>query len=101
MYRLVQVQLHVPHRSNCFEVFGFDILVDANLKAWLIEVNTCPSLGCSSLVDRQVKFPMISDLLHMIGVVPYSKAALLAASERARKASSSEHFLLTYRLVHP
>merc|ERR1711933_286020 len=28
--------------DNCFEVFGFDFMIDANYRVWLIEVNTNP-----------------------------------------------------------
>lgn len=30
---------------RCFQIFGFDILVDKKLKAWLLEVNANPSLN--------------------------------------------------------
>lgn len=29
----------VPHRGNCFQLLGFDILIDSYLKPWLLEVN--------------------------------------------------------------
>lgn len=38
-----------PQRRNCsFEIFGFDFMIDEDLKPWLIEVNTNPCLELSS-----------------------------------------------------
>eukprot|EP00931_Biecheleriopsis_adriatica_P051098 TRINITY_DN29609_c0_g2_i1.p1 TRINITY_DN29609_c0_g2~~TRINITY_DN29609_c0_g2_i1.p1 ORF type:complete len:742 (-),score=116.80 TRINITY_DN29609_c0_g2_i1:74-2191(-) len=30
--------------KNCFEIFGFDFMVDASFRVWLIEINTNPCL---------------------------------------------------------
>lgn len=35
-------------RLNCMEIFGYDFMLDANLKPWLIEVNTNPCLELAS-----------------------------------------------------
>ena len=60
----------VPYRSNCFELLGFDIMIDAMLEPWLIEVNLSPSLGCDSTLDQKVKGNLVADLFTMVGVVP-------------------------------
>lgn len=40
------------HRNNCYEIYGFDILLDQNLKVYLIECNVCPSLSTASKLDK-------------------------------------------------
>lgn len=62
-------------RNVCFEVWGFDILLDASATCWLIEANTCPSLAGDSPLDRRVKLAMVKDLMHMVS----------AAAARSRK----------------
>ena len=45
-------EMFVPYKStNCFELFGFDILIDQQLKPWLLEVNLTPAMGCDSPLD--------------------------------------------------
>jgi tubulin polyglutamylase TTLL2 len=55
---------HVPKTdAKCFELYGFDILLDDVLKPWLIEVNFSPSLGGDSTTDQTVKEGLIEDVL--------------------------------------
>lgn len=35
-------------KKNCFEIYGFDFMIDTNLNVWLIEVNSNPSLESSN-----------------------------------------------------
>lgn len=64
------VDMFVPYKSgNCFELFGFDILIDQELKAWLLEVNLTPALSCDSPLDQKVKSNCIADLLSLAGIV--------------------------------
>lgn len=71
-----------PYRNNCFELFGFDILIDSNLDPWLIEVNLSPSLGCDSALDQRVKGNMLSDLFTLVGVVPLDHRKKIESSTK-------------------
>ena len=58
--------------NNSFELYGFDILIDENFRAWLIEVNVNPSLHCTSPLDLSIKTDLISDIFNVVGILPYN-----------------------------
>ncbi|XP_075233599.1 putative tubulin polyglutamylase TTLL2 [Lycorma delicatula] len=59
---------NVPTTSNCFEFYGFDVLVDSTLRPWLLEVNLSPALGNHCDVDPAVKKPMLHDMFDLLGL---------------------------------
>lgn len=62
---------YLSHPNICFELYGFDILIDAELKPWLLEVNLSPSLTCDSLLDFKVKSHLLADFLNL-GHIPFA-----------------------------
>jgi len=58
-------QANVSSRYSCYELFGFDILLDSRLKPWLIEVNISPSLHSTSTLDLDVKSPLATEVFNM------------------------------------
>ncbi|CAI9567240.1 unnamed protein product, partial [Staurois parvus] len=59
----------LANRGNCFELYGFDVLIDSNMKPWLLEVNLSPSLACDAPLDMKVKASMISDMLTLVVLI--------------------------------
>ena len=55
------------HKQTCFEIFGFDILIDQDFKPWLLEVNVSPSLSSSSPMDKYIKTLLLSDSFYLAG----------------------------------
>ena len=54
--------------SNCFDLLGFDILIDSNFKPWLLEVNLSPSLATDSPLDFHIKSNLITDTFNLVGI---------------------------------
>ena len=48
---------------HCFEIYGFDVIIDDNMKPWLIEVNASPSLTSTTSNDRIMKYSVIRGTL--------------------------------------
>jgi D-alanine-D-alanine ligase-like ATP-grasp enzyme len=51
--------------KGCFELYGYDFLVDSDLDAWLVEVNTNPSLDESSHFLKGLLARMVNDALRL------------------------------------
>jgi len=68
-------RMYQHHRGNCFELYGFDILIDESLQPWVLEVNLSPSLTCDAPLDLRLKSNLVASLLSLAGVVvqdPYT-----------------------------
>ena len=46
--KAVSRKMDPQRRQSSFEIFGYDFMIDEDLKPWLIEVNTNPCLELSS-----------------------------------------------------
>ena len=58
--------------KNHFKLFGYDFLVDKDLKVYLIEINSRPSLLMGDINDIKLKPQLIADTLNIVGITPYS-----------------------------
>ena len=72
-------------KYNCFELFGFDVLVDSNLEPWLLEVNLTPAMGCDSPLDQKIKANVIADLFSMAGIVTMEQRQIEPLHLKTRK----------------
>ena len=55
-------------KAMCFEILGFDIILDDKLKPYVLEVNHSPSFNTDSPLDKQIKKKVISEALKLAWV---------------------------------
>lgn len=53
---------------RCFELYGFDVLIDDRLKPWLVEINGSPSMTPSTAIDGQLKMSLLDDTLTIVNL---------------------------------
>ncbi|KAI8915116.1 tubulin-tyrosine ligase family-domain-containing protein [Entophlyctis helioformis] len=63
---LMSVQKVMINDKHCFELYGYDILIDSNLKPWLLEVNASPSLTAETQFDYDLKYAMLNDCFDVV-----------------------------------
>jgi len=61
----------------CFEILGFDILIDEKLKPWLIEINHSPSFGTDTPLDFKIKKDLIADTVQLLGLTHANKKRIV------------------------
>ena len=84
-----QLHSNANYRSNCFELFGVDVLLDVKLQPHLIEVNISPSLAGSSPLDKRIKGTLIADIMHTLGIYPHDPKILKKFDELGAGASQA------------
>ncbi len=52
----------------CFEILGFDIILDKNLKPWLLEINHTPSFTTDTPLDYKIKYGVIKESLEIMNI---------------------------------
>lgn len=66
---LKSVQNLINNDRHCFEMYGYDVLIEENLKPWLIEVNASPSLLTTTDSDYKLKKSVLDSVFQI--VVPH------------------------------
>ena len=68
----VRYKMNPNRRKHCFELFGFDFLLDEDFRLWLIEINTNPFLGTPNK-DMIVLVPTMIEEMLKIAIDPICK----------------------------
>jgi tubulin polyglutamylase TTLL6/13 len=71
-----------PDNSACFEILGFDVMLDYKLKPWLLEVNLSPSFHTDAPLDKDLKESLLCDALNLI---PWHVMSKRKYAEQQRK----------------
>lgn len=81
---LISGQAHLAHEfrmgqpnnfanNMCFEVLGFDFMIDGNSRSYLLEVNYTPSFSTETPLDELIKSNVIRDTLNLMNINCKSK----------------------------
>jgi tubulin polyglutamylase TTLL9 len=54
--------------KHSFELYGFDVLIDDQLKPWLLEVNSSPSLTADTPMDYHLKYVLLNDMYDIMDI---------------------------------
>lgn len=73
------------YSQGCFQVLGFDVMIDEDHKCHLLEVNHNSSYRTGSLVDKKVKGSLIQDVIQLIWCTNDLKARMTKLEKRLVK----------------
>lgn len=60
-----------PNNTSCFEILGFDIMIDQALKPWLLEVNSSPAMSMDGPADERVKPDLLRETFKLLNFQTY------------------------------
>ena len=63
--KAVKKSININNRKGCFEIFGYDFMLDIDLNPYLIEINTNPGLEISSPLISKLVPRLIDDAFRL------------------------------------
>lgn len=55
-------------KEKCFEILGFDVILDKKLKPWLLEINYTPSFTADTPLDKRIKEDCVKEALDLMNI---------------------------------
>lgn len=77
-----QMQCPMIGYPRCFQLLGFDVLLDQSLQPWILEVNYRPSLETGTTAEKTLKVRMLKDLMSI--AAPYRTAEQAVRSQNKK-----------------
>lgn len=96
-YRMCRPGVPSYSDSVCFEVLGFDIMIDRKLRPWLIEINRSPSFGTDEKLDFDIKSALIEDSFKLLNIKASDKRRNIVA----QKAEAQRRLFRSHKKVDP
>ena len=104
----VQPQLQHIYRSCqtkepdcCFELLGFDIMLDHKLRPWMLEVNHTPSFNADTSVDETVKQGLLKNTLEIISMsVEHRKRVAVELKQEMKQQIQQNNYKRPTALEH-
>jgi len=96
-------KLNPRNIDHCFEIYGFDFMIDCSLRAWLIEVNTNPCLAlCNATLSRLIPnmlagaFQLTLDRVFPQGLSRSTLTSLSSSTSPSEACCPAGHVLTDY-----
>lgn len=81
----------VTHHKSCFELYGFDILLDKEFNPWLLEVNMAPACSERTSWLRQMAEEMADGLFSIILGPVYTASPVVQEPQSVEASASSTY----------
>lgn len=66
----------------CFQILGFDVMIDSKLKPWLIEINQSPSFATDSAFDSSIKKRLLEDTFALLNLTAERRSSYFEEREK-------------------
>ena len=87
-FNAVRRTIDPNRRKHCFELFGYDFILDEDFNSWLIEVNTNPCLEESSELLKRLLPRMVEDMLKLTVDITFPKGSIRKRKDVKKKGNS-------------